>query len=82
MTNEQIAKIGRIEQRMLRTGTRGEKGSGLGLILCMSLARTNGATIEVESEGQGKGTRIIVQFATSRKKIKEEGVHDGKDSGS
>ena len=82
MTSEQIAKIGRIEQRILHTGTRGEKGSGLGLILCMSLARTNGATIDVESEGQGKGTRVTVQFAVSRKKIKGEGVRDGKDSGS
>lgn len=68
MTSEQIAKIGRIEQRMLNTGTRGEKGSGLGLILCMSLARTNGARIEVESEGQGKGTSITVLFETSRRK--------------
>ncbi len=82
MTSEQIAKIGRIEQRILHTGTRGEKGSGLGLILCVSLARTNGATIDVESEGQGKGTRVTVQFAVSRKKIKGEGVRDGKDSGS
>ena len=48
----------------------------------MSLARTNGATIDVESEGQGKGTRVTVQFAVSRKKIKGEGVRDGKDSGS
>ncbi len=69
MTGEQIAKIGRIEQRMLHTGTRGEKGSGLGLILCMSLARTNGARIEVESEGQGRGTRVRVRFETNRKKI-------------
>ena len=67
MTSEQIAKIGRIEQRVQNTGTRGEKGSGLGLILSMSLARTNGARIEVSSEGSGKGTTISVLFERVRK---------------
>ncbi len=61
MTNEQIAKIGRIEQRILNTGTRGEKGSGLGLILCMSLARTNGVTIHVTSKVK-EGTAVVLIF--------------------
>lgn len=67
MTNEQIAKIGRIEQRILNTGTRGEKGSGLGLILCMSLARTNGATIHVTSKVK-EGTAVMLIFPKIRKK--------------
>jgi signal transduction histidine kinase len=40
-------------------GTRGEKGVGLGLVLCKDLAEKNGGSIFIESV-QGKGTEVTL----------------------
>lgn len=65
MTSEQISKLGRIEQRMMNIGTRGEKGSGLGLILCHAMAHTNGADLKVSSK-PGEGTCIVLDFQRTK----------------
>lgn len=44
-------------------GTGGEKGTGLGLMLCKELLELNGAAISVESE-QGKGSTFYVTVTT------------------
>ncbi len=44
-----------------KDGTTGEKGSGLGLVLCQDFIRGQGGTIEVDSEvGKGSTFRIIL----------------------
>jgi len=57
MEPELKAQLFRIEAKASRQGTEGEPGSGLGLILCRSLAEKNGGRLELESEA-GKGTRV------------------------
>ena len=50
-----LEKLFRIDEHHTTVGTAGEKGTGLGLILCHDLVKTNGGTMRVESE-VGKGT--------------------------
>jgi signal transduction histidine kinase len=42
------------------------KGTGLGLPICQSIVEQHGGTIEVKSEGIGKGTTIIVRVPIGR----------------
>jgi signal transduction histidine kinase len=56
---EVMARLFRIDQSHTQTGTDGEIGTGLGLVLCQELLKQNGGRISVESE-PGRGT--IVTF--------------------
>ena len=55
MDQNKIDKLFRIEESTSTSGTNGEKGTGLGLILCRELIHKNHGEIGVESES-GKGT--------------------------
>lgn len=59
MSREQVDNLGRIDKRVVRFGTRGEQGSGLGLILCFNMARRNHGNLEVSS-AQDEGTSITL----------------------
>jgi two-component system sensor histidine kinase/response regulator len=52
---EKFSRLFRIESKYQRLGTAGEKGTGLGLILCQEFIAKHGGNIGVESE-PGKGT--------------------------
>ena len=45
----------RIDKDISRQGTRGEKGTGLGLILCKEFLEKHGQELFIDSE-EGKGT--------------------------
>ncbi|MCP4153241.1 MAG: HAMP domain-containing histidine kinase [bacterium] len=47
---DKIAKFFKISEKYTTTGTANEKGSGLGLILCMEFIEKNGGQIKVKSE--------------------------------
>ena len=54
----------RIDRKQSREGTAGEKGTGLGLIVCKEFLEKHGSTLHVESEA-GKGSRFWFELSES-----------------
>lgn len=54
---EHLPKLFRIDSRYKRLGTKREKGTGLGLILCKEFVEKNGGNIWIESDS-GQGTTV------------------------
>jgi signal transduction histidine kinase len=59
MSKEVLDRLFRIDENIITIGTNGEKGTGLGLILCKEFTEKNGGTIWVESE-EGKGSIFYI----------------------
>ncbi len=57
MSEENIKKLFKIEEKVGSIGTEGESSTGLGLLLCKEFVEKNGGTIWVESQ-EGKGSRF------------------------
>jgi ligand-binding sensor domain-containing protein/signal transduction histidine kinase len=49
ISSEQLDKLFRIDEKFKSTGTAGEKGTGLGLIICREFVEKNGGEITVKS---------------------------------
>ncbi len=61
ISEENIAKLFRIDAKYKRVGTAQEQGTGLGLILCKEFVERNNGNIQVESEvGQGTTFRFTL----------------------
>ncbi|NDC41133.1 MAG: hypothetical protein EBZ77_06215 [Chitinophagia bacterium] len=61
MTREQLDRLFQAAPNKSTYGTSGEKGIGLGLLLCYEFVQANGGTIAVESEPE-KGTLFKVEL--------------------
>ncbi len=61
ISEEKLSNLFRIDARVQRVGTAGEKGTGLGLILCKEFVERHGGSIRAESV-KGKGSRFTVSL--------------------
>ncbi len=61
MNEDKLKKLFNIDEKKSTKGTQGEKGSGLGLVLCKEYVELNGGVIKVESQ-PGKGTTTTVEL--------------------
>jgi len=67
MTSEQIDTLFSLETTQPKFGTSGEKGSGLGLVLCKEFVEKNGGKINVESQpGKGSTFRFTIPAAKAK----------------
>jgi ligand-binding sensor domain-containing protein/signal transduction histidine kinase len=58
ISQENLKKLFRVEEHFTRVGTRQEKGTGIGLLLCKELVEKNEGRIGVKSEA-GKGSEFF-----------------------
>jgi len=66
MSTENLDKIFQIETKIKTEGTSGEKGTGLGLLICQEFVQKNGGNIHVESiEGKGSTFSFTVPKSDS-----------------
>jgi len=61
MTPETLARAFDLSERVSTVGTQGERGSGLGLVLCRDLTIKCGGSLRMESQ-VGKGTSVFLTF--------------------
>lgn len=66
MTLEVLAGIFKLDKRNSVTGTQGETGTGLGLIICKEFIDAHSGTLKIESEyGTGTTVKIRLPFKSS-----------------
>jgi two-component system sensor histidine kinase SenX3 len=59
-------ELKRVFKRFYRVpGRRQVKGTGLGLFIVRSIARAHGGRVSIESEGEGRGTTVILELPRS-----------------
>jgi signal transduction histidine kinase len=61
MTDEQVKRLFAIEEKISGSGTQGETGSGLGLVVVQKMAEALNATLQITSKLQS-GTTISITF--------------------
>ncbi len=68
MTNEQVSKLYRIDENVVRAGTENEQGSGLGFLLSKELVSIHRGCIEVISE-PGSGTKVNIRIPKQNNEV-------------
>jgi signal transduction histidine kinase len=60
------SKLLDLKSQVTTNGTRGEKGSGLGLLICQEIVQTNNGWMKISSSS-GQGTTITFGIKASKK---------------
>jgi signal transduction histidine kinase len=75
MSPDDVERLFRIDKTRSRTGTAGERGSGLGLILCKEMVERHEGELTVESEpGEGSTFRFTLPLASEEDVPSEEAL--------
>ncbi len=61
MNDYQLRNLFKVNKKKVNKGTGGEKGSGLGMLLCKEIVKLNKGKIDAES-AEGKGTSVVVEL--------------------
>lgn len=61
MSTEMVSNLLRVDSKTSRTGTEGEPGTGLGLIICKDLLEKNSGILTVSSE-ENKGSEFCIKL--------------------
>ena len=61
LNEEQIKSIFNLGKPIQRDGTKGEKGSGLGLLICIDILKKNKSNLKIESQ-ENKGTEMSFEL--------------------
>ncbi len=73
ISKENLGKLFRLDETYSTNGTKNEKGTGLGLILCKEFVEKHGGTIGVEST-EGKGSRFFLTLPAAHSTVKSTEV--------
>jgi signal transduction histidine kinase len=65
----------RVRQRFYRLPNSPGHGSGLGLAIVDEIARLYEATVSIGAGANGRGTKVLVQFAEAGLTPNERGTH-------
>lgn len=65
MTQKEISKVFRIDEKFWKRGTEGERGTGLGLVISKEFVEKNGGRMWVESEA-GFGSKFFVELPATK----------------
>jgi signal transduction histidine kinase len=65
MTDKKLNELFRLDKSVKTEGTAGERGTGLGLILCKELSNKLNGRIITESV-PGRGTKITVELPSQK----------------
>lgn len=68
MEQNDVEKLFRIDNKIKKQGTKGETGTGLGLVLCAEFVKKNGGEIFAESV---KNQKTIITFTIPSKRVNE-----------
>ncbi len=68
MTKERVEEIFRLDSTKSSTGTAGERGTGLGVILCKEMIEKQGGKLTISSE-PNVGTKVIFSIPISTKEF-------------
>ncbi len=70
ITSEKVDTLFRLDVKNSTPGTNGEKGSGLGIIVCQEFVAKHGADLKVKSKvGGGSSFSFVLPFAESRRDV-------------